>query len=76
MKDVLQPEGFPETEHLLVAQQHVAAGFEVIALFDAGAGDRLAEFHRVALMDKGDVVDDEDPGLADAAANPRRPALG
>ena len=64
-KDVLQPEGLPETEHLFVAQQHVAAGFEVIALFDPGAGDRLAQFHRMALMDKGDVVDDKNPGLAD-----------
>ena len=67
MKDVLEAEGLPEAEYLLVAEQYVAAGFEVVALFDAGAGDRLAELHRMALMDKGDVVDDEDPGFTNAA---------
>src|SRR5271170_4433647 len=66
-EDVLQAEGLPEAKYLLVAEQYVAAGFEVVALFDPGAGDRLAELHRVALMDKGDVVDDKDPRLADAA---------
>ena len=63
----MQPERLPVTKCLLVAQQHVAAGFEIIALLDAGAGDRLAELHRVALVDKGHIVDDEDPGFADAA---------
>src|SRR5271169_541579 len=66
-EDVLQAEGLPEAEYLLVAKQYVAAGFEVVALFDAGTGDRLAELHGMALMDKGDVVDDEDPGFTNAA---------
>src|SRR5262249_55468947 len=62
---VFEAEFPPETEHLLVAQQHVAAGFEVILLADAGADDRFAEFHAVPFLDEGDVVDDEDARLAD-----------
>src|SRR5215468_12243919 len=62
---VFEAEFFPEAEHLLVAQQYVAAGFEVIFLANAGADDRLAEFHAVPLLYEGDVVDDEDTGLAD-----------
>src|SRR6202035_3057404 len=44
---------------------HVAAGFEVIALVDPGTGDRLAQFHAVAFLDEGDIVDDENTRLAD-----------
>ena len=64
-KHVGDAEFLPEAKHLLVPQQHVAAGFEVIALFDAGLRDRLAQLHAVALMHKGDVVDDKDAALAD-----------
>src|SRR6185312_17512101 len=39
----------PEAEHRLVAQQHVAAGFEVIVLSDAGPGDRVAQLHPLPL---------------------------
>src|SRR6266496_1513310 len=64
-KHVGDAELFPEAEYLLVAQQDVAAGFQVVALLDAGAGDGLAQRHAVALLHKGDIVDDEDPGFAD-----------
>ena len=57
----------PEAKHLLVAQQHVAARFEIVVLLDAGAGDRLADLHAVLLLDEGDIVDDEAAGLADRA---------
>src|SRR5271154_392178 len=66
-EDVLQAEGLPEAKYLLVAEQYVAAGFEVVGLFDAGAGDRIAKFHCVALMDKGDVIDNNNTRLSDAA---------
>ena len=60
-------ERLPEAEHLLVAQQHVAARLQVVVLPDAGAGDRLAERHAVALLHEGDIVDDEDARFADPA---------
>ena len=66
-EDVFEPELSPKAEHVLVAQQHVAAGLEVILLADAGADDRLGDFHAVPLLHKGDVVDDKDAGLADRA---------
>ena len=64
-KHVFEAELLPETKDILVPQQHVAAGFEVILFLDAGAGDRLTDRHRVPFLQKGDVVDDEDPRLAD-----------
>jgi len=48
-----------------MTEQHVAPRFEVILLFDAGAGDRLTDRHPVPLLQKGNIVDDEDSGLAD-----------
>src|SRR6516162_3236507 len=62
---VFETELSPEAEHLLVAQQHVAAGLEVILLADAGPDDRLADRHPVALLHECDVVDDEHTRLAD-----------
>src|SRR4029077_2602216 len=38
---------------------------EVVLLLDARAGDRLSDRHPVPLLQKGDIVDDEDPGLTD-----------
>src|SRR6516164_1824363 len=64
-KHGFEPEPLPQAERLLVAQQHVAASFQVISLADTGAGDRLADLHPMALMDKSNVVDDENPRLAD-----------
>jgi hypothetical protein len=40
-------------------------GLEVIALADAGAGDRLADLHPVPLVDERNVVDNEDTRFAD-----------
>src|SRR6516164_362762 len=62
---VFEAELSPEAEHLLVAQQHVAAGLEVVLLADAGADDRLSDLHPMPFLYKGDVVDDEDTRLAD-----------
>src|SRR5260221_3549495 len=64
---VRDPELFPEPEHLLVAQQNVAAGLQVVALLDAGSGDRFAQLHAVPLVDERDIVDNEDARLADRA---------
>src|SRR5262245_59694739 len=62
----LEAELGPELEDLLVAQDDVAAGLDVVALLDAPACDRLANRHAVLCLDEGDVVEDEEPGLADA----------
>src|SRR5262249_7305437 len=62
---VFKPELSPEAEYLLVAQQHVAASLEIILLADAGADDRLGDFHPVSLLHKGHVVDDKHTGFAD-----------
>src|SRR5262249_57199438 len=62
----LEAELGPELEDLLVAKEDVAAGLDVVALLDAPARDRLADRHAVLGLDEGDVVEDEEPGLADA----------
>src|SRR5262249_13674733 len=62
-----QPEARPEAKRLLVAQEDVATGLEIIGLLDAGAGDCLADLDPAAFVDKGHVVDDEDSRLADRA---------
>src|SRR6516165_11693810 len=64
-KHGFEPEPLPQAEDVLVAQQHVAARLEVIPLADAGPDDRLPDLHSVPLVDKGDVVDDENSRLAD-----------
>src|SRR5438132_3934931 len=64
---VFKTELFPKAKRLLVAQQHVAAGLEIVFLTDAGADDRLADLHPVPFLHKGDVVDDEDPRLTNTA---------
>src|SRR5260221_14037590 len=61
------PELSPEAEYLLVAQQNVAAGLQVVALLDAGSGNRFAQLHAVPLVDECDIVDNEDARLADRA---------
>src|SRR5204863_8978375 len=72
-KHVSHAELLPEAEHLLVAQQNVAAGLQVVALLDAGAGDGLAQRHAVALLHEGDIIDDEDAGLADPSQTLHHP---
>src|SRR6516162_2358715 len=56
---VFEAELTPETEHLLVAQQHVAASFEIILLADTGTDDRLGDLHAVPLLHKRHVINDE-----------------
>src|SRR5207245_2952272 len=57
---VFESELPPESKYVLVAQQHVAAGLEIIFLTDAGADDRFGDLHAVPLLHEGDIVDDED----------------
>src|SRR5262249_49908753 len=60
-----EAEPLPQAERFFVAQQHIAASLQVIPLADAGASDCLTDFQTVPLMDKGDVVDNKNAGLAD-----------
>src|SRR5215472_8007229 len=64
-KHVFEPELLPEAKDFLMAQQHIAAGFEVIPFLDAGTGDGLADLHPVPLLQKSDIVDDKDTRLPD-----------
>src|SRR5262249_37192021 len=64
-EDVGQPDLLPELEHLLVPQQHVAAGLQIELLADALAGDGLADGEAVLPLDERDVVDDEGARLPD-----------
>src|SRR5215510_10715285 len=57
-------ERLPEAEHVLVAQQDVAAGLQVILLLDAGPGDSLADRQAMLGLDEGDVIDDEGARLS------------
>ena len=57
---VFEPELSPESKYVLVAQQHVAAGLEIIFLTDAGADDRFGDLHAVPLLYESDIVDHED----------------
>ena len=70
---VLKAERLPEAKDVFVAQQDVAAGFEIVLLLDPAARDGLADGHAVLGLDEGDVVDDEDAGLADLLPARRRP---
>src|ERR1700730_1469465 len=62
---VFEAELFPEAKYFFVAQQHVAAGLEVIFLTDTGADDRFGDLHAVPLLHEGDIVDDEDTRFTD-----------
>src|SRR5262249_45612933 len=62
---VFDAELLPELEHVLVAQQNVAAGLQVVFLLDSLAGDRLADGETMAILDERHVVDDEDPRILD-----------
>src|SRR5678815_5243555 len=63
---VFDAEPAPEREHLLVAQQHVAAGLEIVFLLYSALGDGFPERLAVRGLDERDVVDDEDAGLLDS----------
>jgi hypothetical protein len=62
-----ESKGLPETEHLLVPQQHIPARFEIVLFADSPAGDRLTDGHPLFALNEGDVIDNEDAGLPDAA---------
>src|SRR5262249_37783132 len=61
----VQTEPFPKFEHLLIAQQHIAARFEVITFPDAAARNRFSYLHTVLGLDERYVIHDENAGLAD-----------
>src|SRR5262249_20738068 len=47
-----------------IAQEHVAACFEVVLFANPLPGERLADFHPVLGLNEGHVVDDKYPRLA------------
>ena len=63
---VVQPQSLPVREHLLVLDQDVAAGLEVVLLLDSAALDLPADGEAVLGMDEGDIVDEEHVRLGDA----------
>jgi hypothetical protein len=63
---VFQTEPLPVREDLRMAEQHVAAGLEVVPLAHATALELLADREAVLRMDEGDVVHQEDVRLLDA----------
>src|SRR6476659_3121894 len=62
-----ETERLPELEHFFVPQQHVAPRFEIVLFVDAATGDCLTDGHPLFGLDKGNVIDDEDPRLTHAA---------
>src|SRR5215467_4806997 len=70
---VREAQARPHPEHVLVAEQHVAARLEVVLLVDPAARDGLADLEAVLGLHEGYVVDDEDPGLADGGQVLHRP---
>ena len=64
---VLEPERLPELEHLLVAQQNIAARLHVILFLDPSPSDRFADLHALFRLDEGHVVDHEDARFLDRA---------
>src|SRR5215467_5804382 len=62
---VREAQARPHAEHVLVAEQHVAARLEVVLLADPAARDGLADLQAVLGLHEGYVVDDEHARLAD-----------
>ena len=63
---VVQAQPPPAAEHLLVAEQDVAAGLQVVLLADAAPLELPGDLVAVLGLDEGHVVDDEHAGLGDA----------
>src|SRR5207245_9097264 len=61
----IQAESLPKFEDLLIAQEHIAARFEIITFPDSAAGNRFAKLHAVLGLNEGYVVHDENTRLAD-----------
>ena len=77
---VVQPEPPPAPEHLLVAEQHVAAGFQVVLLADAAALQLAGDLVALLGLDERHVVHDEharlgDPGHVLGGRFRRQPAV-
>src|SRR5205814_2124941 len=61
----IQAESLPKFEDLLVAQEHIAACFEIITFPDSAAGNRFAKLHTVLGLYEGYVVHDKNSRLTD-----------
>ena len=61
----IQAESFPKFEDFLVAQEHIAARFEIITFPDSAAGNRFAKLHAVLGLNECYVVHDKNSRLAD-----------
>src|SRR6202012_1688139 len=68
---VVEAEPPPAAEHLLVADEDIAAGFQAVLLADAAAFELPGDLVALLRLDEGDVVDDEHARRGDA-----RNALG
>src|SRR5579875_3269051 len=71
-EQVVEAEALPAFEHLRVAHEDVAAGFEVVLLADPSSFDLVRDLHALVRLDERDVVHEEDPRLADALEVLRR----
>ena len=61
----IQAKPLPEPEDFLVAQENIAARFEVITLLDSTAGNRFSKPHTMLGLNERYVVHDKNSGLAD-----------
>src|SRR5947208_15840544 len=61
----IQAESLPKFEDLFVAQEHIAARFEIVTFPDSTAGNRFAELHTVLGLNEGYVVHDKNSRFAD-----------
>src|SRR5437868_7105574 len=56
----MESQCFPEFEHLLVAQQNIAARLHVVLLLDPSPCDRFSDFEPLLRLDECDIVNQED----------------
>src|SRR6185312_4210228 len=62
---VLEADRFPPAKDIAVAQQNVAARFQIVPLLDARSRHGIGNGKPMSLLDESDIVDDEDARLAD-----------
>src|SRR5882724_12701235 len=62
---ILETQAGPQPEDVLVAQQHVASGLEIVLLANPAARDGVCDLEAVLGLHEGHVVHDEDAGLPD-----------
>src|SRR5207248_3083331 len=57
------PQAAPQPEYILVAQEHVAAGLEIVLLADSLHQRGFGDLGAMIAMNEGDIVDNEDTRL-------------